>query len=109
MNKNEKEMKSWEYIIQTKKEHIDFINKIIEAYDGLGNVRTLDNQNGLIKILTNSYLLDDMDKAIETLKQKIDAPLLGEIAYIHRPEEQDLSHFITGLDRLAYMRTEWVA
>ena len=70
MNKNEKEMKSWEYVIQTKKEHIDFINKIIEAYDGLGNVRTLDNQNGLIKILTNSYLLNDMDNAIETLKQK---------------------------------------
>ena len=70
MNKNEKEMKSWEYIIQTKKEHIDFINKIIEAYDGLGNVRTLDNQSGLIKILTNSHLLNDMDNAIETLKQK---------------------------------------
>ena len=70
MNKNEKEMKSWEYIIQTKKEHIDFINKIIEAYEGLGNVRTLDNQNGLIKILTNSYFLNDMDNAIETLKQK---------------------------------------
>ena len=70
MNKNEKDMKSWEYIIQTKKEHIDFINKIIEAYDGLGNVRTLDNQNGLIKILTNSYLLNDMDNVIETLKQK---------------------------------------
>ena len=70
MENNEKEMKSWEYIIQTKKEQIDFINKIIEAYDGLGNVRTLDNQNGLIKILTNSYLLDDMDNAIETLKQK---------------------------------------
>ena len=70
MENNQKEMKSWEYIIQTKKEYIDFINKIIEAYDGLGNVRTLDNQNGLIKILTNSYLLDDMDKAIETLKQK---------------------------------------
>lgn len=70
MENNEKEMKSWEYIIQTKKEYIDFINKVIEAYDGLGNVRTLDNQSGLIKILTNSYLLDDMDKAIETLKQK---------------------------------------
>ena len=70
MENNQKEMKSWEYIIQTKKEYIDFINKIIEAYDGLGNVRTLDNQNGLIKILTNSYLLDDMDKAIETLRQK---------------------------------------
>ena len=70
MKNTEMQIKSWEYIIQTKKEHIDFINKIIEAYDGLGNVRTLDNQNGLIKILTNSYFLNDMDNAIETLKQK---------------------------------------
>ena len=70
MENTEMQIKSWEYIIQTRKEHIDFINKIIEAYDGLGNVRTLDNQNGLIKILTNSYLLNDMDNAIETLKQK---------------------------------------
>ena len=62
-------MKSWEYIIQTKKEHIDFINKIVEAYDGLGNVRTLDNQAGLIKIITNSYLLEDMDKVIEKLRE----------------------------------------
>ena len=70
MENKEKNITSWEYIIQTKKEYIDFINKVIEAYDGLGNVRTLDNQSGLIKILTNSYLLNDMDNAIETLKQK---------------------------------------
>ena len=63
-------MKSWEYIIQTRKEHIDFINKIVEAYDGLGNVRTLDNNNGLIKIITNSYFIDDMDKVIERLRAK---------------------------------------
>lgn len=63
-------MKSWEYIIQTKKENIDFINKIVEAYDGLGNVRTLDNKNGLIKIITNSYLLEDMDKVLEKLQKK---------------------------------------
>lgn len=62
-------MKSWEYIIQTKKEHIDFINKIVEAYEGLGNVRTLDNQNGLIKILTNSYFINEMDLVIERLKK----------------------------------------
>lgn len=63
-------MKSWEYIIQTRKEYIDFINKIVEAYDGLGNVRTLDNNNGLIKIITNSYFIDDMDKVIERLRAK---------------------------------------
>ena len=63
-------MKSWEYIIQTKRENIHFINKIVEAYDGLGNVRTLDNKNGLIKIITNSYLLEDMDKVLEKLQKR---------------------------------------
>ena len=63
-------MKSWEYIIQTKKEHIDFINKIVEAYEGAGNVRTLDNKNGLIKIITNSHFLNDMDNILERLRQK---------------------------------------
>lgn len=63
-------MKSWEYIIQTKKEHIDFINKIVEAYEGVGNVRTLDNKNGLIKIITNSYFLNDMDNILERLGEK---------------------------------------
>ena len=63
-------MKSWEYIIQTKKDHIDFINKIVEAYEGAGNVRTLDNKNGLVKIITNSYFLNDMDNILERLREK---------------------------------------
>ncbi|BBM36187.1 hypothetical protein JCM16774_1119 [Pseudoleptotrichia goodfellowii] len=63
-------MKSWEYIIQTKREHIDFINKIVEAYEDVGNVRTLDNRNGLIKIITNSFFLDDIDNIIERLRKK---------------------------------------
>ena len=63
-------MKSWEYIIQTKREHIDFINKIVEAYEGAGNVRTLDNKNGLIKIITNSYFLNDMDNILKRLREK---------------------------------------
>jgi hypothetical protein len=63
-------LKSWEYIIQTKKEHIDFINKIVEAYEGAGNVRTLDNKNGLIKIITNSYFLNDMDNILKRLREK---------------------------------------
>ncbi len=48
-------------------------------------------------------------EVIETLKQKIDAPLLGEVSYVHKPEEQDLSRFITNVDRLTYMKTELVA
>ncbi|WP_039919731.1 DUF4911 domain-containing protein [Pseudoleptotrichia goodfellowii] len=70
MNRENSKVKSWEYIIQMKREHIDFINKIVEAYEGVGNVRTLDNRNGLIKIITNSFFLDDIDNIIERLRKK---------------------------------------
>ena len=70
MNQENNKVKIWEYIIQTKREHIDFINKIVEAYEGVGNVRTLDNRNGLIKIITNSFFLDDIDNIIERLRKK---------------------------------------
>lgn len=42
---------------------------------------------------------------INVLTSKIDAPLLGQIPYIHKPEEQELGHYITNIDRLTYMRT----
>ncbi|URL07616.1 dethiobiotin synthase [Avibacterium sp. 21-595] len=45
---------------------------------------------------------------IEMLSEKIDAPLLGQIPYVHRPEEQELGHYITNLERLTYLQTEWV-
>ena len=35
-------MYSYEFFIESEKKHIDFINKIIEAYEGVGVVRTLD-------------------------------------------------------------------
>ena len=33
-------------------------------------MRTLDNQNGLIKIITNSYLIDEMESIINKLRKK---------------------------------------
>jgi len=43
---------SYEFFIQTEKKNIDFINKIIEAYEGIGIVRTLDPKEGTIKIIS---------------------------------------------------------
>lgn len=42
---------------------------------------------------------------IDLLSEKIDAPLLGQIPYLHKPEEQDLARYIHNLDRLTYMET----
>ncbi|MDP0488239.1 MAG: DUF4911 domain-containing protein [Fusobacterium sp. JB021] len=47
-------MKSYEFFIQTRKEDIDFINKIMEAYEGIGVVRTNDPKKGLITIITTT-------------------------------------------------------
>lgn len=53
-------MKSWEYIIKTRKSDIDYINKIIEVHEGTANVRTLNSEEGMVKILTNEFFLNDV-------------------------------------------------
>ena len=37
-------MIDYEYIIEIGRENIDIVNKITEAYEGIGNVRTLDSK-----------------------------------------------------------------
>lgn len=63
-------MKSYEYFIQTERKHIDFINKIMEAYEGLGVVRTLDANRGLIKVITIDTAKKDLDAIIADLNQR---------------------------------------
>ena len=45
---------------------------------------------------------------IGVLESQIDAPLLGKIPYIHKPEIQELGHYLTDIDHLMYMQTELV-
>ncbi|WP_386694138.1 dethiobiotin synthase [Lonepinella sp. MS14435] len=45
---------------------------------------------------------------IDTLSSKIDAPLLGEIPYIYKPETQNLAKYMTNIERLTYLKTELV-
>ncbi len=64
-------MIDFEYIIKIEKKDIDIINKITEAYEGIGNVRTLDSKEGLIKILTNSYFIEDIDNMLEKIRKTL--------------------------------------
>lgn len=43
-------MTEYEYILRVGRENIDIVNKITEAYEGIGNVRTMDNVDGIVKI-----------------------------------------------------------
>lgn len=60
---------SYEFLIQSRKEDIDFINKVIEAYEGAGVVRTVDPQKGLINIITTYDFKDFVKFVIEDLRK----------------------------------------
>lgn len=62
-------MIDFEYIIEVGVKNIDLINKITEAYEGIGNVRTIDNSLGIIKILTNKYFIEDIDNMLEKINE----------------------------------------
>ncbi|MGV6989322.1 dethiobiotin synthase [Testudinibacter sp. P80/BLE/0925] len=49
--------------------------------------------------------LSNYSAIIELLSSKIDAPLLGQIPYLHQPEKQDLAHFMNNIERLSYLQT----
>ena len=63
-------MHSYEFFIETEKKHIDFINKIIEAYEGVGVVRTLDPHKGLLTIITTSHYIDFAREIIRDLDSR---------------------------------------
>lgn len=72
-------MKSYEFLVQSTKEDIDFINKIIEAYEGIGVVRTLDPVNGLISIISTYDFKDFVKDVIEDLNKKwVKATIISE-------------------------------
>lgn len=62
-------MIDYEYIIEVGRENIDILNKITEAYEGIGNVRTIDNKKGIVKILTNTYFINDVLLMFEKIKK----------------------------------------
>lgn len=63
---------SYEFLIQSRKEDIDFINKILEAYEGFGVVRTVDAQKGIINIITTLDFKDETKKIIDNLASNYD-------------------------------------
>ena len=60
---------SYEFLIQSRKEDIDFINKIIEAYEGIGVVRTINAEKGIINIITTYDYKNFLKEILEDLNE----------------------------------------
>jgi len=61
-------MREIELLVTTQKRDIDFISKIVEGYDGIATVRTLDATLGKIKILTFEHFKDVVLTLLEDIK-----------------------------------------
>ncbi len=61
-------MESYEFTLKIQKKDIDFLNKITEAYEGVGIVRTIDPEEARVKIVTLSYFKEEVEKIIESLR-----------------------------------------
>ncbi|MBI5417873.1 DUF4911 domain-containing protein [Candidatus Poribacteria bacterium] len=53
------------------KEHIGFISAIIDSYEGMGGLRTLDEAEGYIEIWISPYYEKEMDDIINDLRKDI--------------------------------------
>ncbi|EHI77466.1 hypothetical protein HMPREF9093_01868 [Fusobacterium sp. oral taxon 370 str. F0437] len=74
--------KSYEFLIQSKKEDIDFINKIVEAYEGAGVVRTLDSTKGIISVISTDDYKDMMREVLIDLGNRwVDLKIIEEGAW----------------------------
>ena len=74
--------KSYEFLIQSKREDIDFINKIVEAYEWAGVLRTLDPIKGIISVISTDDFKDFMrDVLVDLGKKWVDLKIIEEGAW----------------------------
>ena len=73
-------LSSYEFLIQSRKEDIDFINKVIEAYEGIGVVRTVDANAGIVNVISTDDFKDFVRTIIEDLDKNygVDAKITEE-------------------------------
>jgi len=59
--------------------HICFVRFILEAYDGIALMRTIDAKKGIVEIMTAPGCNDEVDAILQDLKLSIliNGPLIG--------------------------------
>ncbi|MDR1834868.1 MAG: DUF4911 domain-containing protein [Fusobacteriaceae bacterium] len=62
-------MESYEFVIQSKTSDIDFINKIVESYEGVGFIKTVDAKKGVISFIVTKDFRETAREIIEDLNR----------------------------------------
>lgn len=62
-------MDSYEYVLEVGRNNIDFVNKIIEAHEGIGVLKTLDRQKGIVSIISTDFFTEQIKELLENLEK----------------------------------------
>jgi Domain of unknown function (DUF4911) len=65
-------MENTQILIRVQPKDIDYINRIIEAYDGLGLVHTLDRKEGIVAIHVTPDTVADVWDILDNLVVEIE-------------------------------------
>jgi len=58
-------------IVEVKRREISYLKFILEGYDGLVTVTTVDGNSGRVSLTFHPSVLPDVERILETLKQEI--------------------------------------
>ena len=58
-------------LIQLPRSEIAYFNFLLESYEGLASVRTLDPQRGILELMVPEGCLSETKKLLEALKEEI--------------------------------------
>lgn len=59
-----------------RKKDIAFFSSLMSTYEGVGIVRTLNSQEGVIEVLTTKDMLPDLNDLIDSLRDEYDMQVL---------------------------------
>lgn len=62
-----------------KREDIVYVDGIIESYDDLAVMRTIDANNGIVEFLVSPYFIDEMNSLLKALQREIDLRMIDSI------------------------------
>ena len=66
------------FYAQTIKEEIGFINFIFDSYEGIGNIRTVDEHSGLLEFWISPYFIEEAKEIFAEFERKINFKLIPE-------------------------------
>ncbi len=76
-------MDTVQWYFKINREDIAYMKFILESYEGLGVLRTIDPQNGIVEVMVPPGLEQDMEMVLEGLRDEIS---IERIEYPQREE-----------------------